>query len=52
MAQKKRCKRKKKLECPNVIIDTISQFPMQDKLTYTCNLKKTKKDLRAKPLMS
>ena len=52
MAQKKRCKRKKKFECPNVIIKTISQFLMQYKLTYTCNKKKTKKDWRAKPLMS
>ena len=46
-AQKKRCKRKKKLNCLNVIIDTISQFPMQYKLAYTYNQKK-KKRLKSK----
>ena len=42
-AQKKRCKRKKKLNCLNVIIDTISQFPKQYKLAYTYNQKNKKK---------
>ena len=49
MAQKKRCKRKKKLECPNVIINTISQFLMQYELTYTCNNEKeNEKRLKSK----